>query len=99
MSASAYRKQEIQLQISGNPTLACQNLCTRHNFKGKIDFGTGKRDCADPCCGRAEKFLLAFSDVKIQGILSPEGSLGDIQERGGEQARDVGCSGDKKYVL
>lgn len=55
------------------------------NSKGKIHSGTEKRDCADPWCGRAGKFLLASPNVKIQGILSPEGSLGDIQERGGER--------------
>lgn len=83
LRASACRKQEIQLQVLGNPISACQNLCTRHNFKGKIHFGTVKKDCADSSYGKAEKFLLAFSNVKIQGIQSPEGSLGDIQERGG----------------
>jgi len=81
LGASACIEREIQLQVAGNPTLACQNLCTI--FKAKIHFGAGKKDTADCCYGKAEKFLLAFSNVKIQGILSPEGSLGDIQERGG----------------
>lgn len=77
-------------------TLDFSEICTRKNYKDKIDFGTEKRGCTDPWCGRAGKFLLAFPNVKIRGILSPEGSLGDIQERGGEQDRHVGCSGDKK---
>lgn len=95
--------QQEHEELAENKGLDCRshfrffrNLCTRKNYKDKIHFGIEKRDCTDPWCGRAGKFLLAFPNVKIRGILSPEGSLGDIQESGGEQDRHVGCSGDKK---
>lgn len=42
LSASACRK----LQVSGSCTSACQNLCTRHSFKGKTPFGPGKSGCS-----------------------------------------------------
>lgn len=43
-------------------------------FKRQKSFWYGEKKLCRPQRGRVEKFLLAFSNVKIQGILSPEGS-------------------------